>query len=285
MSQPQTNGASDRRIVVSVHDIAPSTAPDVRWLLAQLDAIGIRRRVLKVIPNEAGVGDIRADLDLVNLLRDEAAAGSEVVLHGYTHRSAGPPRGAPLLRLGVRLFAPKDSEFATLRHRESVRRLAVGRDVLGGLDLAPVGFCPPAWMAPKSLDADLLAAGFRYIVRVAAITEVAADRRRWIPAVGYMGAPAGVERMTRFDNSVIPRSPFGIDTLRVFLHPQRAQESAHCAAVLRALPHWAEGRRAITYAEMLDEDGAARDARAGATALATSARVPLPTDGPMSSGR
>ena len=258
MNHQESRRPADRRIVVSVHDIAPSTAGDVRWLLAQLDAIGIRRRVLKVIPNEAGVGDIRTDLDLVNLLRDEAAAGSEIVLHGYTHRSAGPPRGNPLLRLGVRLFAPKDSEFATLQHREAVRRLAVGRDVLGELDLAPVGFCPPAWMAPNSLDADLAAAGFRYIVRVAAITEVAQKRRRWVPAVGYMGAPPAVERMTRFDNAAITHSPFGIETLRVFLHPQRAQESADCAAVLRALPHWAEGRRAITYAEMLDEDAAAR---------------------------
>jgi len=266
MRQPPSRDPGDRRIVVSVHDVAPSTAPDVRWLLAQLDAMGIHRRVLKVIPNEAGSGDIRADLDLVHLLRDEAAAGSEIVLHGYTHRSAGPARGTLLLRLAVRLFAPNDSEFATLQHREAVRRLAVGRDVLGELDLAPVGFCPPAWMAPKSLDVDLLAAGFRYVVRVATVTEVAMDRRRWVPAVGYMGAPPSVERLTRLDNAAITRGPFGIDTLRVFLHPQRAQESADCAAVLRALPQWAEGRRAMTYTEMLDEDAAARAATSRASA-------------------
>ena len=201
--EPAPRSHSERRIIVSVHDIAPSTAPEVRWLLGELDRMGIRRRVLKVIPNEAGVGDIRADLNLVNLLRDEVAAGSEIVLHGYTHRSAGPPVGNPLLRLGVRIFAPNDSEFATLRRRESARRLALGRDVLGELGLAPMGFCPPAWMAPSTLEGDLADAGFRYIVRIAAVGDVVAGRRHWIPAVGYR---ARRPRSSDSRASIIPRS-------------------------------------------------------------------------------
>ncbi|HEX5396787.1 MAG TPA: DUF2334 domain-containing protein, partial [Candidatus Limnocylindria bacterium] len=80
-------------LVVSVHDVAPSTLPDVQWLLERLDALGVRPRALNVIPREADNGDIRDCPALVALLRREAAAGSEIVLHGYSHRAAGPLRG------------------------------------------------------------------------------------------------------------------------------------------------------------------------------------------------
>ena len=92
-------------VVVSVHDIASPLTSEVCHLLAALDAIGARPRVLKVVPNADGTRDLRDDPALVRVLAAEVAAGSEVVLHGYTHRVAGPLRGPWSTCLRARHFA------------------------------------------------------------------------------------------------------------------------------------------------------------------------------------
>src|SRR5579875_1511025 len=117
-------------LVVSIHDVAPATLGDVRYLLDALDEMGARPRVLKVIPNADGHGDVRAYPALVRLLADEVAAGSEVLLHGYTHRAAGPLRGPWPRRLRARLFAGTAAEFLTLDIAATRERLDAGRQML-----------------------------------------------------------------------------------------------------------------------------------------------------------
>jgi predicted deacetylase len=66
--------------MVSVHDVAPSTLRETRWLLAALDAISARSRTLMVIPAEPE-GPLGEDRELCAVLSAEAAAGTEVVLN------------------------------------------------------------------------------------------------------------------------------------------------------------------------------------------------------------
>jgi predicted deacetylase len=242
------NGGS---LVVSIHDVAPPLLREVRYLLDMLDGIGARPRVLKVIPNLDGVHDGRADPAFVRLLAEEEAAGSEIVLHGYTHRAAGPARGPWGRRLRARLFAGPAAEFLSLDPRQTAERLVAGREALRAMGLQASGFCAPCWLAPPYLPRILRRCGFRYVVNMASVQDLQTDRRLWTPWFGYMGAGELQERLVGLGGwacaAVLSRMP----ALKVFFHPQGAIHSAACTRVVRRLAPLVSRRRLVTYAALV----------------------------------
>jgi hypothetical protein len=243
--------APDGWLTVSIHDVAPSLLPEVRYLLDALDAIGVRRRVLKVIPNEDGTSDIRADPALVRLLAGEAAAGSEIVLHGYTHHVAGPVHGFGPTQLRARLFAGPAAEFLTLDSAQMMERLMAGRQILRNIGLEPRGFCAPGWLAPPQLPHLLRRCGFRYAISMTTLIDVTTGQRRWTPWMGYMGAGPVQERLIRLGGQLFAPLVSSLPMLKVFFHPQGAMQSADCARLLRLLARLVRTRRLVTYDRLL----------------------------------
>jgi uncharacterized protein len=242
---------SERQVVVSIHDVAPPWLAEVRWLLAALDDLGVRPRVLKVTPLDAGRYPLEACPELVALLRAEVAAGSEVVLHGYTHRVAGPLRGPLPGRLRARLFAGTVAEFQSLDVAAMTERLSRGRDDLGRLGLAPSGFCAPGWCADPALPALLRTLGFRYTVGMASLWDLTADRRVSTPWYGYMGAGAAHEALLAVGGRLGLAAGRDFPVVKVFLHPQGAPGSPACRRVFRTLRRLLRERRATTYGQLL----------------------------------
>ena len=241
-------------LIVAVHDVAPSTLAHVRWLLARLDDAGIAPRVLKVIPSEpdAGGGD---GGELAALVAAEAAAGSEIVLHGWSHRQEGPLRGATLDRWRASALAGGTAEFLALSPGGMERRLADGCARLRGWGANPSGFCAPGWLAAPGWIPAARAAGLRYGLTLRGLRDF--DRGRWLtlPPWGYMGAGARQELLVRVGAAVIARPLAGLlraPAVRVFLHPQGAPGSRACGDVLRRLERLARRHRSMTYAGLLD---------------------------------
>lgn len=238
-------------LIVAIHDVAPSELSEVRWLLGQLDALGVSRRVLKVIPAAPGQGDSTATLAL---LRDEVGRGSEIVVHGWTHLADGPLRGSLPDRIRARLFAGDAAEFLSLDDDELVRRVTAGRAWLADHRLDAIGFCPPGWLATPALPAALREAGYRYEVTLRGLLDL--GRGRWIvlPPIGYMGAGSGQERLVRLGAAVVSRPlrrMLGGEVHRVFLHPAGASSSPDCRRVLVEVGRLAESHAATTYGELL----------------------------------
>jgi predicted deacetylase len=240
-------------LIVAIHDVAPSTLGEVEWLLRRLDALGVDRRVLKVVPAEPGAGD---DAPLVALLRREAERGSEIVLHGWTHRADAPPRGGSLAdRLRARAFAAEAAELLALPDDEVRHRVAAGCDWLARHGLSAVGYCPPGWLATDGLIPALGDAGFRYLVTLRGLRDLRRRRTITLPPEGYMGAGAVQERLVRLGGTVLSRPLrvlLRVPAHRVFLHPQAASRSAACAAALTRLARIARDHRPIVYADLLD---------------------------------
>jgi predicted deacetylase len=242
-------------LIVAVHDVAPSTLPQVRWLLGRLDDAGVERRVIKAIPAEDRGGDQAAFEELV---RGEAARGSEVVLHGWRHQAGGPYRGSAGDRLRARLFAGDSAEFLALAPAEMRTRLEAGRAWLAGLGLEPRGFCPPAWLAAPGLGAAARAAGFRYLLTQRGLRDLAPSRagatRVDLPATGYMGAGASQDGLVRLGGALLFRPLAALlqaPAVRIFLHPQGADASRDCARVLHQVERLAHAHRSGTYAELI----------------------------------
>jgi predicted deacetylase len=240
------------RLVVSIHDVTPAFTDEVRLLLGALDAMGARPRVLKVVPAAAGCGKIQDAPELIRLLRDEAHAGSEVVLHGYTHQAAGAFRGRGLERLRARLFARAAAEFLTLDGPQIAARLEAGRRALKDVGFEPRGFCAPGWLAPRETLSILRRLGFRYYVGMNTLHDLRSGRRRWMPWAGYMGAETWHERLVYLGGwalmAVAPLSP----VVKVFLHPQGVPGSGDYKRTLRVLARLVRERRPTTYGRLLD---------------------------------
>lgn len=188
---------------------------------------------------------------LVDLLRNEQATGSEIVLHGWTHRAAGPARGPWHRRLRARLFAGTAAEFLTLEPDEMRRRLAAGQEMLRALGLEPAGFCAPAWLPSPALRPLLQERGFRYQVGMGTLDDLVSDRRWTMPWLGYMGAGAIQEVLIAMGGRVLLAAAPAAPAVKVFMHPQGAPASAACADILQRLERLLCQRTVITYGQFL----------------------------------
>lgn len=234
------------RLVVAVHDIAPRWIDEVRYLLQALDESGVHPRVLKVIPKDLPDGP-----HLQALLHEEQAHGSEIVLHGYAHETAGPFRGPLASRVRARFFARHAAEFLSLSPAEMTRRVQAGREILQQAGLTVRGFCAPGWLAPPELPFVLRDQGFAFCVRMTALLDL--NHGRHIPTawLGYMGSDTLHEQLVEVANRLTRGLAPSFDTLKIFLHPQGAVESPACRRVLRAIPELMRGRTLVTYGQLV----------------------------------
>ena len=240
-----------RPLIVSIHDVAPSTLAEVRWLLDRLDAIGARPRVLKVIPDEAGRGDLRHQPELAALLRAEAATGSEIVLHGLTHRCRGRLLGPWPDRLRGRLFAAGAAEFLALDPAAMAERVEGGQAILAATGLTARGFCAPGWLAAPGLAGVLRRHGFRHLLWRTSIEDLERRRRLRAPSGGYMGSGPAQEQLEAIGSALAAAAARG-SPRRIFLHPQGAPSSSRCRAALRSVEAALADARPSTYLEFLD---------------------------------
>ncbi|GBD30121.1 hypothetical protein HRbin32_01221 [bacterium HR32] len=236
-------------IVVSVHDVAPPNLAAVRTLLSLLDRLGVRPRVLKVVPNFAGRWPLAESPELVRLLQAEVRSGSEVVLHGYTHRTAGSLQARWPTRLRARWFAAQDAEFLSLSPDEAERRLRAGLEQLRTVGLQAEGFCAPGWLAPAWLGPLLRALGFGYHVTMGSVHDLATGRRLLAPWFGSVGTGGLHEFLVHVGGTLgagAARTPYPL--VKVFFHPQSPRTwGPQLARLRRAL----RTRQVTTYRALL----------------------------------
>jgi predicted deacetylase len=242
-----------RRVLVSVHDVAPAWVEEVRWLLRELDAIGARPRSLLVIPCHNGRDDLRRCPELVELLQVEVANGSEIVLHGYTHARAGRWRGDPLTVARAALFAREVAEFVSLEWQEQRARLLAGREILEELGLPTRGFCPPGWLHTAELPDLFRELGFTYLVEMLFLLDVQLRRRLVTPWTRIHGdEPLPRRNYAQLGAHLLAPWRTRARLVSVFLHPQGAPRSPVCQRVLRELAQEFErGGVPLTYEEAI----------------------------------
>jgi len=91
-----TASAARDFIVVSLHDIAPSTQQIANTIISELAHRGVRVCSLLVVPDYHHEGLFTADRQFVSWLRGLEAEGNEIVIHGYFHER--PRRAKETLR-------------------------------------------------------------------------------------------------------------------------------------------------------------------------------------------
>jgi uncharacterized protein len=244
-----------RELLVSVHDVTPAHERSLEVLYRLLDELGVRRYALLVVPNWHGAWPLAQFPAFTAGLRERAAAGAEIVLHGLRHDEVGQRRTLAHWAHTVGR-TDREGEFASLEAPEAAARIDQGLAVLRKAGLEPLGFVPPAWLARPELEPVVRAAGLGFTEDTHAVTAVRLGQR--IPAPATCWSTRGAWRRT--GSGVVAaarlRLEQGRPLVRVAFHPPDAQWPGVLTSCRRTLTTLLERRHVISYDDLL-----AREAR------------------------
>jgi uncharacterized protein len=151
---------------VSIHDVSPAWTDEVEAALEVCAAAGVRPALL-VVPDFHGRAPLTSDPRFCARLRELQAAGHEVYLHGFFHRSDeryDPARGSGRLAwlFAQRVASAGEAEMSDVTAEEGRRRIDEGERMLHAAGLRIDGFVAPAWSMPPWLLPLLGQRGYRF---------------------------------------------------------------------------------------------------------------------------
>jgi predicted deacetylase len=232
-------------LLVSIHDVTPALADGVRRLWVLCADRGIRPALL-VVPDWHGHWPLEAHPAFVSWLRDRAAEGAEIVLHGERHDEVGLPRGlTDELRAWGR--TAREGEFLTLDESAAGARIRRGLERLRGLGLEPVGFVPPAWLARDEGHRAAGVSGLGFSEDDRAIHLYPSGRRVPAPVVRWSARGA----VRAWGSVAVARARWtlqsGAPVARIALHPQDLGHPATAQSLGPTLDRWLARHPAIAY--------------------------------------
>ena len=237
-----------RRLLVSIHDVAPRFEREVDQLAERLDRhLGAARFAMLVVPDHWRASPLAGNPAFAARLRGWADAGVEMFLHGFTHSDDAPAS------FKARHLTASEGEFLSLTQAEAARRLHDGRAIVEDAIGRPVaGFIAPAWLYGDGALAAIRAQGFA----------LAEDHLKvWRPADGRVLArgpvitwasrsPARIRNSLAF--AAIARTGLALlPTVRLAVHPGDTGVPALLASIDATLLAFARGRQAARYADLL----------------------------------
>ena len=241
---------SDRRLLVSVHDVTPAHEPRIERAFALLAEFEVERFALLVVPDWHGCWPLDRFDGFADAIRNCAARGAEVFLHGFRHDEVGSSR---TVAHHVRTWGrtAREAEFLVLSPGEAHRRVSQGITVLREAGLDPTGFVPPAWFHGRGLVTVLRAHGFRVTEDAWSVIDLARSRRIRVPAVQWSTrkpwrAAAGVA-------IAAARLPFERwrRVLRLVIHPPDIEHPGVADSVRRSLEALLRDREPTSYADVV----------------------------------
>lgn len=236
-------------LLVTIHDVSPAFAADVRALWALCRAHGVRPALL-VVPDWHGCWPLERHPEFVDWLRERAGEGSEIVLHGERHDEVGLPRTA---RDAWRAWGrtAREGEFLTLGRDGARARIDRGLRRLRALGLDPCGFVPPAWLATEEGIAAVGDAGLRFCEDERSIRLFPSGHRLPSPAVRWSARSP----VRAWGSAVVAEGRWqvqrGAPIVRLALHPQDLGHPATAGSLRRAVGRWTAVRRPGRYADLL----------------------------------
>ncbi|HTI31028.1 MAG TPA: polysaccharide deacetylase family protein [Sphingomonas sp.] len=240
---------SDRRLLLSIHDVGPRFERDVDQLVAQLARLsGGLNFAMLVVPDHWDQAPLSEAPAFRARLRGWAEQGVEMFVHGWRHRDDSGQRGFKATHMTA-----GEGEFLALQRHEALCRMNQGRTLIEDAIGQPVaGFIAPAWLYGPGALAALGDAGFR----------LAEDHMRiWRPDTGGTLArgpvitwasrsPARIASSLAFA-AAARTALHALPTIRIGVHPGDTGVPAILASIDRTVSSFARRRTAGRYADLL----------------------------------
>jgi uncharacterized protein len=206
-------------LVVSLHDVHPSSLSAVERQRSELRQVGVRKFSLLVVPNWHAQEPLEGNSAFIATVSRWASEGDEIVLHGYTHSCVGLPEAKRDL-FWTRLYTSREAEFLVVPADECRRRLTLGRALFDSFGWNAVGFIAPAWLMAPHVTSTLRDLGFAYTTTrtdVVPLWTHASPVRS--PSLCYSTRSSWRRVASRVWNPCLLRTRRHSSVLRVSLHP------------------------------------------------------------------
>ena len=214
-----TATATQDFLVVSIHDVSPSTRPVVMQIMPELARRGVRVCSLLVVPDYHHQGASMRDRPFVDWLRELEAAGHEIVVHGYFHER--PRRGDEgfFEKFVTQIYTNGEGEFYDLSYDEALRRIKTAREEFCASGLKPRGFVAPAWLLSTQAERAARDAEMEYTTRLRSILDLRSRETFAARSIVYSVRNRWRRTTSLVWNAALARALQPNPLLRVSIHP------------------------------------------------------------------
>jgi uncharacterized protein len=234
-------------LVVSIHDVAPSSRALVDEMITQLGHSGVRVCSLLVVPDYHHQGLFTKDRQFVSWLRDLELDGHEAVIHGYFHERPRRPKESLRDTFLTRIYTDNEGEFYDLDYEEAFQRIKNARDDFRAAGLAPRGFVAPAWLLSEEAERAARDAELEYTTRLHAINDLRSGEQFAARSIVYSVRADWRRAVSRAWNATLFRFLQNSPLLRISIHPPDYSYPAIWGQIIDLIETAAGSRTATTY--------------------------------------
>ena len=248
-----TAGATTDSMVVSLHDIAPSSQRIADEIISELTHRGVRTCSLLVVPDYHRQGLFTKDRQFVSWLRDLESDGHEVVIHGYCHQR--PRRANETMRdkFLTRFYTNDEGEFYDLDYEESFHRITTARDEFRAHGLKPRGFIAPAWLLSEEAERAARDAELEYTTRLRTVRDLRSGENFPARSIVYSVRSTWRRAASRAWNAALFRLVKSNSLLRISIHPPDYSQPEIWQQIVDLIDATSELKAATTYQDWIGE--------------------------------
>jgi predicted deacetylase len=248
-----TAGAATDSLVVSLHDVAPTTQQITSTIISELGRHGVRVCSILVVPDYHHEGLSTNQREFVAWLRALEADGHEIVIHGYFHERPRHVKETLRDKFVTRFYTQNEGEFYDLSYDEALRRITTARDEFRAHGLKPRGFVAPAWLLGTEAERAVRDAELEYTTRLRTVCDLRSGDVFPARTLVYSVHNTWRRELSRTWNSTLFRLFKSKLLLRISIHPPDYSQPAIWTQILGFIEATKNVRTATTYQDWIAE--------------------------------
>jgi uncharacterized protein len=248
-----TASATKDYLIVSVHDVAPSTKPIADTIVSELTRKGVRRCSLLVVPDYHRQGASMKDRQFVSWLRNLEAAGHEIVIHGYFHERPRELRERFLEKLITQFYTQGEGEFYDVGYDEAFWRIKTARDEFQAAGLKPRGFVAPAWLLSSEAERAARDAEMEYTTRLRIVRDLRSGETFSARSLVYSVRNRWRRAVSLAWNAALSRLLKDRPLIRLSIHPPDFSHPTIWRQIVDLVSRMAPIRMPTTYQDWIGE--------------------------------
>jgi len=244
-------GTAKEFLVVSIHDVAPSTQPIVDKMVSEFVHHHVRTSSLLVVPDYHRQGASMKDRQFVSWLRGLEAQGFETVIHGYFHQRPRRRDESLTDRFLTRIYTQDEGEFYDLKYEDALLRIRSARDEFRTAGLNPRGFVAPAWLLSAEAEQAARDAEMEYTTRLRSIQDLRTGEKFPARSLVYSVRNPWRRATSLVWNAMLARVLNSCSLLRLSVHPRDYEYPTIWRQIIDSVGRMGKSRSVTTYQDWI----------------------------------
>ena len=244
-----------KSLVISIHDVSPITWETTIALLDDLRPLGVTKFSLLIIPDHHHQGHFLENLEFCNWLKERAARGDEIIIHGTYHQRERKLGETVIQKLITRFYTQNEGEYYDLNEESAFNAIIKSQADFNQIGLKPSGFIAPAWLLSQPAEQALCRANCAYTTRIGYVLNLKSGTRYFSQSMVYSVRNAWRRRVSLVWNAFLLRRLQENPLLRIGIHPPDFAHPAIWHQIRESIMRGLMDRRSMTYEEWIQTYG------------------------------